>query len=157
MHDEMDFPRNIIKGKIAEVVFEFMFRSAGQYTVIPFGYEYSQPEIAQNLKLLEDKGFLDTLRSTPDFILISKDKTQVYFVEVKYRNIIDNQEIKKTAQKIVKCWDHSFLFIATPQGFYYEPCHTVIKNEGQIGKLYETHVSKELQDKYLRLLNEFEK
>jgi F0F1-type ATP synthase delta subunit len=133
----LDFARNIIKGKIAEIIFEFMFCSSGQYTVIPFGYEYSQSEIAQNLILLENKGLLETLRSTPDFILISKDKTQVYFVEVKFRNKLENQQIKEIAQKVVHHWDHAFLFIATPQGFYYEPCHTIIKNEGEIGELYE--------------------
>jgi hypothetical protein len=149
--------RNIIKGKIAEIIFEFMFRSSGEFTVIPFGYEYSQPEIAQNLTLLENKGVLDTLRYTPDFILISKDKSEVYFVEVKYRNTLEDQQVKEIAQKIVRHWDHAFLFIATPHGFYYEPCHTIINKDGKIGQLYETHVAKEIQEKYLNLLNEFEK
>lgn len=157
MHDETEFAKNIIKGKIAEIVFEFMFRDAGQFTVIPFGYEYSQPEIAQNLKLLEDKGILDTLRNTPDFILISKDKTKVYFIEVKYREKLDEVEIKEIAQKIVKFWNHSWLFIATPDGFFFEPCNTIVNNGGKIGELYKSHCSKELQDKYLQLLNEFEK
>src|SRR5438477_13117218 len=115
----LTFARNIIKGKIAEIIFEFMFRSSGEFTVIPFGYEYPQPEIAQNVTLLENKGVLDTLRYTPDFILISKDKSEVYFVEVKYRNTLEDQQVKEIAQKIVRHWDHAFLFIATPQGFYY--------------------------------------
>jgi hypothetical protein len=58
MHDEIYFPRKIIKGKIAEIVFEFMFRSAGEYTVIPFGYEYSHPEIAQTSSFLKRKGYM---------------------------------------------------------------------------------------------------
>ena len=32
-------PRNFIKGKIGELVFEEMFRKAGKFTVLPFGYE----------------------------------------------------------------------------------------------------------------------
>ena len=157
MTDEIEFARNTIKGKIAEQIFEFMFRNAGEYTVIPFGYEYSQPELAQNLKLLEKENILDTLRSSPDFILINKSKTEVYFVEVKYMNSKDNQRIKDYAQKTVNKWEHSFMFIATPDGFFYEPCNTIIRNNGEIGELYDSHISKELQIKYLYLLNEFEK
>jgi len=157
MPDEIEFARNTIKGKIAEQIFEFMFRNTGEYTVIPFGYEYSQPELSQSLKLLEKEDILDTLRSSPDFILINKSKTEVYFVEVKYMNIKDNQLIKDYAQKTVNKWEHSFMFIATPEGFFYEPCNTVIRNNGEIGKLYDSHIPKEIQTQYLHLLTEFEK
>ncbi len=157
MTSEIDFVRKTIKGKIAEQIFEFMFRNAGEYTVIPFGYEYSQPEIAQNLKLLEEKEILSTLRNTPDFILINKAKTEVYFVEVKYMKEKNSKRIKEYAQKIVEKWNHTFLFVATPEGFFYEPCNTIIQNNGEIGELYESHVPKDLQSKYLQLLKDFEK
>src|SRR6266403_1033869 len=136
MSDKIDFARNVIKGKIAEQVFEFMFRSVDQYDVIPFGYEYSQPQLAQHINLLKEKNLLDTLRNTPDFLLISKDKSQAYYVEVKYRKILDDEEVKTLAQNLVNKWNHAFLFIATPEGFYSSACHDIL-NKGKIDKLQE--------------------
>jgi hypothetical protein len=157
MDKNLDFARNVIKGKIAELIFEFMFRESGKYTIIPFGYEYTQPELAQHIDLLEQKDILETLRNTPDFIITSLDRKNVYFVEVKYRKTIQPLEIKEACQKLVQKWQHAYLFLASPEGFFYEPCQTIIEHDGMIGKLYETHVSQETQTNYLRLLNEFEK
>lgn len=154
---DIEFSRNLIKGKIAELIFELMFKSSGEFTVIPFGYEHSQPELAQYINILKEKEILETLRHTPDFLLISKDRKEVYMVEVKYRNKLDTQEIKQAAENLVKRWNHAYLFIATPRGFYYEPCHSIINNNGVIGELFKSHVSLETQEKYLDLLNEFEK
>jgi len=46
MDKNIDFSRDLIKGRIAEVIFEQMFREQGQYTVIPFGYEQTVPTLA---------------------------------------------------------------------------------------------------------------
>src|SRR3712207_7861809 len=56
----MDFVRNLIKGKIAEIVFQHMFAEAEFCTVIPFGYETIVPQLAQYQHLLDDN---EALRS----------------------------------------------------------------------------------------------
>lgn len=153
--NHIDFSRDLIKGRIAEIIFEEMFRESGQYTILRFGYEYLTPELAQYQHLLKEKGILDSIRHSPDFILISNDKTEVYMVEVKYRTHLDISEIKHTAQQTLDRWPPSpWLFIASPHGFYFSPCNSIISNGG-IGELYTKWVTQEVQQKYLRLFNEF--
>lgn len=156
--DSTKFSHELIKGKIAELIFELMFRESGKYTTLRFGYEYTLPELAQYQHLLEVKKVLDNIHNAPDFILISnnRDKKEVYIVEVKYRSQRDHREIKEIAQNILKTWNPSWLFVASPDGFFFEPCNTVVKNEGKIGPLYETWVPKSVMSKYLELLNDFE-
>ncbi|MDE2096048.1 MAG: hypothetical protein KGL39_02265 [Patescibacteria group bacterium] len=43
---EISFFRDLLKGKIAEVIFEQMFRDCGKFTILPFGYEKTVPEVA---------------------------------------------------------------------------------------------------------------
>ena len=152
-----NFAKNLIKGKIAETIFELMFRESEQYTVLNFGYEYVLPEVAQYQHLLKKPEVIETLRHTPDFVLISKDRSEVNIVEVKYRAQRDDKEITEIAQTLINnAWPSPWLFIASPDGFFYEPCHTIIQKKGQIGELYKTHINEELQNKYIKLLNEFE-
>lgn len=39
--------RRFIKGKVAETIFRLMFMEAGEYTILPFGYENTFPELSQ--------------------------------------------------------------------------------------------------------------
>jgi len=155
MDKNIDFSRNLIKGKIAEIIFERMFSESGKFTILRSGYEYTYPELAQypQLKFVEE--YLEKIRHNPDFILISKDRKEAYIVEVKYRTDRDPEEILSIAQRTKKLQDPSFLFIASPDGFFFEPCNTIIMNNGKIGPLYEKWVSRETQEKYLKLMNEF--
>lgn len=153
-----NFSYELIKGKIAELIFELMFRESSQFTTLRFGYEYTMPELAQYHNLIEVKKVLDNIHNAPDFILISNDndKKEVYIVEVKYRTKRDSKEIKKIAEDILKTWNPSWLFIASPDGFFFEPCNTIVKNNGNIGHLYDKWVSEPVMTKYLELLNDFE-
>ena len=99
-----NFSHNLIKGKIAETVFEQMFRSMGKFTVIPFGYESTLPEIAQNSHRVEYQFVLEQIRTAPDFAIVSHDQTEVFLVEVKYFNTHTDQEIKTVAEKIHRKW-----------------------------------------------------
>ncbi len=47
MRNEIEFSKDLIKGKVAEVIFEQMFREEEKFTVIPFGYEHTMPTLAQ--------------------------------------------------------------------------------------------------------------
>ena len=80
-----------------EIIFDQMFREASEFTVIPFGYESTVPEIAQFARLVEHKEVLESIRNTPDFALISHNQKQVFLVEVKFRTRMSSDEILKTA------------------------------------------------------------
>lgn len=150
------FIKDLIKGKIAEIIFEQMFRESGRYTILRSGYEYTLPELAQYQHLAEVKAVIENIRNAPDFILISQDKKEVHLVEVKYRSRRYAAELKEIVDNTLERWNPSWLFVASPDGFFFEPCNTVSNNGGTIGPLYDKWVAQLLQDEYLKLLNKFE-
>jgi len=150
------FSRELIKGRIAEVIFEQMIREEERYEVIPFGYEHTVPTLAQYQEFVEIKRVMKNIKDAPDFALISNDKKEVYLVEVKYQSELNIEQIKKYAVQQLKRWDPSWLFIACPNGFFCSSCHAIIK-EGDIERLRFSWVQKKRQEDYLQLLNEFEK
>ena len=152
----VDFTRELIKGRIAEVIFEQMIREEGRYTVIPFGYEHTVPTLSQYQHLAQIKDVIDKIKDAPDFALVSHDKTKVYLVEIKYRSHLQIEEIKVHANKLLKRWDPSWLLVATPEGFYCSLCKSIIETS-KINQLSEKWVSSTKQSEYLQLLNEFRK
>ena len=153
---DREFVQDLLKGKIAEIIFEQMFRESGKYTILHSGYEYTLPELAQYQHKAELKSVLENIRHSPDFVLISLDIKEVYLVDVKYRHQRDPHDLKQIAEKTLETWNPSWLFIASPDGFFFEPCNTVLKNNGSVGPLYEKWVEPEIQSEYLKLLNQFE-
>jgi hypothetical protein len=151
----IEFSEQLIKGKIAELIFSQMFRNSKKFTVIPFGYENTFPEIAQYAYMADNTQVLDTIRSAPDFALVSHDKRDVYLVEVKYRSFIDEKHVKEIAEKIQDRWKSVQLFVASPQGFYFGDCKDITNANGAIPILSTAWVSKEEQEGYIKLLNEF--
>lgn len=152
------FIKNLIKGKIAEIIFEQMFRESGNYTILHSGYEYSLQELSQYQHLAKIKAVIENISNAPDFVLISQDKTEVYFVEVKYRTHPKPDDLKEICEETLKRWDHCWLFLATPRGFFFEPCHTVVNNDGHMESyINEKFVPLQVRDEYLQLLNEFER
>ncbi len=152
----IDFSRKLIKGKITEVIFEQMIREEGKYTVIPFGYEHTVPTLSQFQHLAVVRQIMNNISDAPDFALISEDKTKVYLVEVKFQNKLNIEKLEEYATKLQDRWEYPWLFVATPERFYNGLCRDIIK-EKRIPNLTENWVAKELQDQYLKLLNEFEK
>ena len=151
------FSRDLIKGKITEVIFEQMIRDEGKYTVIPFGYEHTMPTLAQyREKLAEVSKIIESISDAPDFALISEDKTKLFLVEVKYQSRLDIDILKSYAQKLAERWECPWLFVATSEGFYCGMCDWILK-ENRINDLSDNWVAKEQQKKYLDLLNEFER
>lgn len=74
-------------------------------------------------------------------------------MEVKYRTNPTDTEILKVAEKILSHYNSVFLFLATPEGFYFETCELIKENGGKINEL--KWVVDEIQEKYLKLLREF--
>lgn len=154
-HEE--FIKNLVKGKVAEIIFEQMFRESGRYTILHSGYEYTLPELAQYQHLAEIKAVIENIRNAPDFVLISQDKREVYLVEVKYRRRWYAEELKKICEETLKTWHPCWLFVASPDGFFFEPCSTVIENDGQMRPFRnEKFVDPKVSEEYLKLLCQFE-
>lgn len=153
---EIEFSRNLIKGKITEVVFEQMMREEKRYTIIPFGYEHTMPMLAQYQHLIEVKHVINNISEAPDFALVSEDKSKLFLVEIKYQAKLNVEKLKEYAGKLLKKWDCPWIFVATPDGFYCGMCEWIIK-EGRINELSDNWVIKERQIEYLKLLKEFEK
>lgn len=149
------FVRNLIKGKITEVIFEEMFRESEEFTVIPIGYEHTIPELAQYQHHVQIKKVLDNIRSAPDFVLINKNKTEVFLVEVKYRETLLKTELLKIATEISERWNPCWLFVASQNGFYFTPCHTIMNNQGRMEALGERWVKEEVQNESVKMLQEF--
>ena len=151
------FSEDLIKGKIAETIFEQMFREAGKFTIIPFGYESIVPDLSQCKKFSKAQKVIDNIRHSPDFVLISQSKESVYLVEVKYRSEFFKESMKKLAIKQKSRWHPSWIFVATLSGFHFDNCSNIIKNDGDVAELEDWLISKELQNKYLNLLKKFER
>ena len=52
-------------------------------------------------------------------------------------------------------WKPSYLFLATPEGFFFDKAGDIVKNNGEISPFVHSKIPKELQDKYIALLNNF--
>lgn len=152
-----DFEHNLIKGRIAEMVFDLMMRESDAFTVIPFGYENTIHELLHYQGIREQREAVRRVRKTPDFVVISKDTKTIHLVEVKYRSNPDTKEFKKIAAEMIELWDPSWLFIATPEAFFFDSAGYVVKNNGVMKKLDLPQITPELTTKYLQLLNDFER
>lgn len=149
-----------IKGRIVEELFERMVREDPNhtFTVIPFGYEKTTPELAQYGELIRNYETLTVIRQSPDFILIKNDKTEVHFVEVKYRRELTEKvvsSLRDSAKNVSQYWFGTWFFLATQSGFYFDSCDEIVKNGGVMKELSEETIPKEIQYKYMEVLREF--
>jgi hypothetical protein len=154
-YDPIDFSKNLIKGRIAETLFEQMMRDTNCFTILKFGYESILPELAQRQHDIHAQETMEIIRRAPDFAVINNKTHDVYLIEVKY---MMNPETKWTlpdAERMYKSWKPSYLFLITPNGFYFDKACTIVENKGVVSPLNLPEVSKSLQDKYIKILNEF--
>lgn len=149
-----DWSKKLIKGKVTELIFEQMFRKVGHFTVIPFGYESTQPELMQYAHKAKYPEVLDIIRSSPDFVLVSHNKEEVFLVEVKYHNIFNLDQIMEEAKKVQERWRLVRIFVATPKGFYFDSCKNILEQR-QISVLKSEWIDNQTQTEYLSLLNQF--
>ena|SRR5208282_585598 len=153
--DNVNFARNLVKGKIAETIFAQMLRETKIFTVLDFGYEKIIPEIVQQ-GYDPNETVLHMLRSAPDFAVINQETRQVHLIEVKYMQYIGQEFVLRYAQKMAKCWNPSNLFVATLDGFYFGEIGEIIKNHGDIKPLHHSQIPTDIQSKYLKILQDFE-
>lgn len=151
------FARNLVKGKIAETIFSQMLREVGGFTVLEFGYEKVIPELVQQGFDYDAKnGIMQTLKTAPDFAVINNREKTVHLIEVKYLKHFSKGHVLEYAKRMHESWNPSYLFIATLGGFYFDDIKTIIKNDGTISKLNHPQIPKDVQDRYLQILIDFE-
>lgn len=80
---EHSYRFNMIKGRIAETLIQELFLSLG-YNVFRYGMENTIPGIMDLLKGVRSE-VAHEIRSMPDFVVQNPRKSEVYFVEVKFR------------------------------------------------------------------------
>lgn len=154
-YDPINFSKNLVKGRIAETLFEQMLRDAGCFTILSFGYEQIIPELAHRHNDVKAQETMEIIRRAPDFAVINNDTHDVYLIEVKYLMRPTASTILNDAQRMFDSWKPSYLFLATPEGFYFDKAGDIVKNGGVIQPFTHPKISKELQSKYVQLLNDF--
>lgn len=151
----VNFTRQLVKGKIAETIFSQMFRESGNFTVLEFGYEKVIPEMIQQ-GFNESNPMIETLRTAPDFAVIDRDTRQVKLIEVKYQRSLNPEYTLRAANRMSQSWNPSYLFIATLDGFYMDEIANIIKSDGNIAPLTHPKITNSLQNEYLQILKRFE-
>lgn len=153
-YDPISFSRNLAKGRIAETLFEQMLRDAGSFTILAFGYENVLPELANRQHDIQVEETMEIIRRAPDFAVINNKTHEVHLIEVKYMMHPNAQWILRNAQRMYECWRPSYLFLATPEGFYFDKAAEIVKKGGVISKFVHPQIPDELQKRYTDLLNE---
>jgi hypothetical protein len=152
---KIGFSEQLIKGKIAELIFEQMLRDAGCFTVLAFGYENILPELMHRQPNIKAERTMEIIRRAPDFAVINNEKHDVHLIEVKYRRSMNDTELLQVAKRMYESWKPSYLFLVTPHGFYFGKVMDVVKHKGKIEPLKHPNIPPKLQEKYIKLLNEF--
>lgn len=151
---------SFVKGRIVELLFEMMIREDQNhtFTIIPFGYERMTPELAQYQDLIRNSETLKVIRRSPDFILIKNDKTEIHFVEVKYRKQLSlrtKSDLTIAVKDLKQYWPDTWVFLATQNGFYFDSGDNIVQNKGQMASLDNKIILPEIQSKYLGVLKSF--
>jgi len=154
--NNIHFTHELIKGKIAELIFAQMIRSIPDYTILEFGYEKTLPSLAQmHPKSPSTAKTMEIIKTAPDFTIINHKSHEVHLIEVKYMGTVTNGKVLSAAKKIQKSWKRAALFVASPEGFYFDTVENIIKNKGAITKFKHPKITTKAQSQYLELLNEF--
>ena len=154
-YDPVGFSRKLVKGRIAETLFEQMLRDAGCFTILAFGYESVLPELAQRQHDMRAEETMEVIRRAPDFAVINNDTHEVHLIEVKYMKNPRQEWILRDAKRMYESWKPSYLFLATPDGFFFDKASKIVEKGGVMDRLDHPQIPKELQDRYVQLLNEF--
>ncbi len=150
------FTEQLIKGKIAEIIFAQMVRSTGAYAVLEFGYEKTLPELAH----LHPKGkgtaeTIEIIKRAPDFTIINHKTKEVHLVEVKFMSTLSNSAVLRTARTIQQSWKSAALFLVTPTGFYFDTTANIIASKGAIKAFKHKRIPAKTQAKYIEVLSKF--
>ena len=153
--NNIKFTHELIKGKIAEIIFEQMIQDTKGYTVLEFGYEKVVHQLAKAHKSADARAMIEIVRKAPDYAIVNEETHNVTLVEIKYMAKRTNGKVNAIAKEIERSWRHAALFIATPNGFYFDQVETIIKNNGSIKPFSHAKIQPKVIGQYLAMLNEF--
>lgn len=153
--EKIEFSKQLIKGRIAEHVFEQMLRDTDGFTVLSFGYEKVLPELAHQQQTIKAKETMEIIRTAPDYAVINHATKEVSLIEVKYRSHLYEEDVLKLALRMQESWKTAHLFIATPEGFFSDEVQDIVINRGKIAPLNHGQIPEELQKKYIGLMMQF--
>ena len=151
----IQFTDQLIKGKIAEIVFEQMIHQTKGYTILEFGYEKVVRQLAKERKNDAAKETIEIVRRAPDFAIVNEKTHDITLVEVKYMHQITPKYVRQAARDIKKSWKRASLFIASPEGFFFGSVSELVDNGGHIKPFHHNHITKKRQQEYLALLNKY--
>lgn len=114
--------KNMIKGKLAESIIAQLFSDSG-YTVSPFGVEHVAPLIKEPLRDIQKEIALQ-VREMPDFIVVDKNSSDAFFIEVKYRwnGVFNKKEVYENYH-----WPNTFFIVVSKKHI---KCLTYIEIKG---------------------------
>ena len=141
-YDSVGFSRQLVKGRIAETLFEQMLRDAGCFTILAFGYESILPELAQRQHDMQAEETMEIIRRAPDFAVINNESHEVHLIEVKYMMHPRTEWILRDAVRMYESWKPSYLFLATPGGFFFDKANRIIERGGAIDKLSHPQIGR---------------
>jgi hypothetical protein len=153
--NQFKFTHELIKGKIAEIIFEQMIHNTRGYTILEFGYEKVVRQLAKERKTKEANETIEIVRRAPDFAVINETSHDISLIEVKYMNKVSKPRVLAAARDIKKSWKRSCLFVASPEGFYFDTVDDIINNKGAISEFNHGKIDIKTIQGYLKLLNEF--
>src|SRR3972149_1546653 len=117
--NQENFGESMLKGRMAETLFEELLKESGNI-VYRFGYE----AIVQNLVQLEEKfdrynEVGERIRVIPDFIVLNK-KGEPILVEVKFRGerVLHKETIERL-DKVNKFWGAKVIFVNCKERPYF--------------------------------------
>ena len=153
--NNIHFTHELLKGKIAEIIFEQMIHNTKGYTILEFGYEKVVRQLAKERKNKDAQETIEIVRRAPDFAVINEKTHDITLIEVKYMSQMQKNRTLQAARNIKKSWKRASLFVASPDGFYFDEVDTVISNKGKITPFSHKKIPAKVQEQYTALLNEF--
>ena len=153
--NQLKFTHNLIKGKIAEIIFEQMIHNVDGYTILEFGYEKVVRQLAHTPKTEQSKKTIEIVQRAPDFAIVNETTHDITLVEVKYMRNTSPTYVLKAARTIRLSWKKASLFIVSPDGFYFGDINKIIENKGAIEPFHHKLISQKKQQAYLNIVNEF--
>lgn len=153
--NNISFTHQLIKGKIAEIIFEQMINHTKGYTILEFGYEKVVRQLANEPKTKDISETIEVVRRAPDFAVINEKTHEITLIEVKYMSEPTPARTLKTARDIKKSWKRASLFIATPAGFFYDDVDELIAKKGVATPFSHPSITAKTTAAYLDLLKKF--
>ncbi len=153
--NNINFTHQLIKGKIAEIIFEQMINHTKGYTILEFGYEKVVRQLANEPKTKNISETIEVVRRAPDFAVINEKTHEITLIEVKYMNEPKPARVLATARDIKKSWKRASLFIASPAGFFYDDVDSLIAHKGTPTPFTHGNIKPDTITAYLDLLNKF--